>query len=66
MRELETSHTKIAALRVLGLETTALLDTLFSTVHLLSARNLYPRACAAMLDRGLRATECALRVSLDR
>ena len=44
MKTLETRHTNLAARRVLGLGTTARLETLFATADLLSAHNLYIRS----------------------
>ena len=54
---LQTRHANIAARRVLGIGRSARLGTLFATSNALSARNLYLRSCATMLDRCLRATD---------
>ena len=63
---MEMKHSNISARRVLGMNPTARLETLFSTSDLLSTRNLYLRSCAMLLDRSLRAPNCDIQERLSR
>ena len=58
LKRLEARHANVAVRRVLGVNPTARLDAVFSAADLLSVRNLFLRPCAAMLERGLRASDC--------
>ena len=64
-QRLETRHANVAVRNVLGVHATAILETLLSTADLLTVRNLVPRSCAAMQDRGLRASDGSIAKRLD-
>ena len=66
LQALDTKHTNPAVRRVLGVGPTAMLETLFTTADLISARNLFLQSCAAVLDRSLRAPDCVLSERMER
>ena len=65
LKRLGTRHANISVRRALGLGSAARLESLFAVAGLTSARNLYLRSCAAMLDRALRAKNSVLQARMD-
>ena len=62
LRRLETHHTNVSARRVSGMGRAARLMTPHMVADVRSARNLYIRQCALMLDRAKRAANCSSQV----